>query len=170
MEFGLLAMPFFGLIFGLVEITYASFASEGLQAAVTKAARQVMTGQAQQSNYDTAPAFVANLLCPSGAARVLPSFMDCSRLIVDVRTATDFTSADTTATFYTQPPKYCLGKPSTIVVVRVVYPLDAIFPLSLYNQYIGLANDFPNVSGWKHVLMGSAVLKTEPYQGGAPSC
>ena len=169
-ELGLLAMPFFGLIFGFMEITYVTFAGEQLQAAVTKASRQVMTGQAQLNNYDTASKFVSNLLCPTDGSRILPSFMDCSKLFVDVRVAADFTTADMTNTFYTQTLKYCLGQPSTIVVLRVVYPMDSIFPLSIYNQYLGLANNVPNVPGWKHILMGSAVFETEAYVGGAPAC
>ena len=66
--------------------------------------------------------------------------------------------------------KYCLGNPSTIVVVRVIYPLAAVFPLSIYNQYIGLANNVPTAPGWQHVLLGSAVFKTEPYTGSTPPC
>lgn len=164
-EFGLLAVPFFGLICGFFEITYVSYAGEALQAAVSKASRQVLTGQIQVQNVSTASSFVSNYLCPTNGTRILPSYMDCTKLIVDVRTAADFTTADMTNTFYTQPLKYCLGQPSTIVVLRVIYPLNTIFPLSIYNQYIGLANNVPNNSGWKHILMGTAAFKTEPYAG-----
>jgi len=91
-----------------------------------------------------------------------------------VRTAADFTGADMTSSFYTQNSlKYCLGQPNTVVVLRVVYPMDSIFPLSIYNRYIGLANNVPNAPGWKHVLLGSAVFETEPYQGNytaPPTC
>ena len=64
-EFGMLALPFFGLIFAIVEVSYVSFNSEQLQAAVDKAARQILTGQAQTKNYTTTASFVSNLLCPS---------------------------------------------------------------------------------------------------------
>ncbi len=172
-EFGLLALPFFGLLFAIVEVSWVSFNSEQLQAAVSRASRQVMTGTAQQ-NYSTPASFVSNLLCPTDGTRILPNFMDCSKLIVDVRTAADFTGADMTSSFYTQNSlKYCLGQPNTVVVLRVVYPMDSIFPLSIYNRYIGLANNVPNAPGWKHVLLGSAVFETEPYQGNytaPPTC
>ena len=91
-------------------------------------------------------------------------------MILDIRTASDFVSVDTSKAFYTAPLKYCLGNPSTIVVVRVVYPLATVFPLSIYNQYIGLANNVPTAPGWQHVLLGSAVLKTEPYSGSTLPC
>ncbi len=168
-EFGMLALPFFGLIFAIIEVSYVSFNSEQLQAAVDKAARQILTGQAQENNYTTTSSFINNLLCPS-TGRVLPSSWDCSKLFVDVRTAASFTTADMTNSFYTGALQYCLGNPSTIVVLRVVYPLASIFPLSIYNQYIGLANNVPGVSGWQHILMGSAVFKTEPYSGSSPTC
>ncbi len=169
-EFGLLALPFFGLIFGIVEVSWVNSNAEQLQAAVDRAARQVMTGQAQKNNLGTPASFVANLLCPTNGTRLLPNSWDCSHLFVDIRTATSFTSSDMTNTFYTGPLQYCLGNPSTIVVLRVVYPLPSVFPLSIYNRYIGLANNVPNVSGWQHILMGSAVFKTEPYNGSSPTC
>ena len=168
-EFGMLALPFFGLIFAIIEVSYVSFNSEQLQAAVDKAARQILTGQAQTKNYTTTASFVSNLLCPS-TGRVLPSSWDCSKLFVDIRTAASFTAADMTNSFYTGSLQYCLGNPSTIVVLRVVYPLSSVFPLSIYNQYLGLANNVPGVSGWQHILMGSAVFKTEPYSGSSPTC
>ncbi len=169
LEFGMLALPFFGLIFAIIEVSYVSFNSEQLQAAVDKAARQVLTGQAQANSYTTTSSFINNLLCPS-TGRVLPSSWDCSKLFVDIRTASSFTAADMTKTFYTGTLQYCLGNPSTIVILRVVYPLSSIFPLSIYNQYLGLANNVPGVSGWQHILMGSAVFKTEPYSGSSPTC
>ncbi len=173
-EFGLLALPFFGLLFAIVEVSWVSFNSEQLQAAVSRASRQVMTGTAQQ-NYSTPASFVSNLLCPTDGTRILPNFMDCSKLIVDVRTAAEFTdAANVSSDFYAQSSlKYCLGKANTIVVLRVVYPMESIFPLSIYNRYIGLANNVPNAPGWKHVLLASAVFETEPYQGNytaPPTC
>ena len=169
-EFALLALPFLGLLFATIEVAWVSFNSEQLQAAVDKAARKIMTGQTQTSNINSTIAFVSQMLCPTDGSRTLPASWDCNRLIVDIRTAADFSSTDTSKTFYNSPLKYCLGNPSTIVVLRVVYPLASVFPLSMYNQYIGLANDVPTAPGWQHVLMGSAVFKTEPYVGSTPTC
>lgn len=169
-EFGLIALPFFGLLCATLEVTWVSFNAEQLQAAVDSAARQVLTGQAQTSNYATAAAFTSALLCPASGTRLIPSAWDCSKLIVDIRTAASFSAVDTTNAFYTGTAQYCLGNPSTIVVVRVVYPMAAIFPLSIFNRYVGLANNVPGLSGWYHILMGTAVLKTEPYSGASPTC
>ena len=100
LEFGMLALPFFGLIFAIIEVSYVSFNSEQLQAAVDKAARQILTGRAQANNYTTTASFISNLLCPS-TGRVLPTSWDCSKLFVDIRTAATFTTADMTNSFYT---------------------------------------------------------------------
>ena len=169
-EFGLLALPFFGLLFAVIEVAWVSFNAEQLQAAVDNAARQVLTGTAQTSNFATAASFTSNLLCPSTGKRLVPSSWDCSKLFIDIRTASDFASTDMTKSFYTGSLKYCLGNPSTIVVLRVDYPMAAIFPLNIYNRYAGLVNDVPGMSGYYHMLMGSAVFKTEPYSGGSPTC
>lgn len=169
-EFGLLALPFFGLLCASAEVAWVSFNAEQLQAAVDRAARQVMTGAAQTNNYATPAAFVSALLCPTDGSRLLPASWDCSKLILDVRTAASFASADTGRSFYTGQTQYCLGNPSTIVVVRAAYPMSAALPLSIGNRFVGLANDVPNAPGWFHVLTGTAVLKTEPYSGSSPTC
>lgn len=168
-EFGFVALPFFALLCAIAEVSWVSFNAEQLQAAVDAAARQIRTGQAQTSNYPTAASFVSGLLCPAGG-RIMPAMWDCSKLVVDVRPSASFGAADMSNSFYRGTTQYCLGSPSTIVVLRVVYPMSAIFPLSLYNPYVGLANDVPNNAGWFHILMGSAAFKTESYSAGAPSC
>ena len=167
-EFGFLATPFIGLICSLMELSWVSYNAEMLQAAVTAASRAVLTGQAQTNNIADAPTFVSKLLCPTNGTRILPASFDCTKLIVDVRTATQFSTTDTSHGFYTQPLQFCLGQPSTIVVVRVAYPQPSILPLSLINQYVGLTNSFPNQTGWVHALVGTAVFQTEPYGGSAP--
>ncbi len=169
-EFALIALPFFGLLFATIEVAWVSFNGEELQAAVDSAARKVLTGQAQTNNYASAAAFTSALLCPTNGTRLIPSSWDCSKLIVDIRPAASFSAADVSHAFYASPTQYCLGNPSTIVVMRVAYPMAAVFPLSTYNRYLGLSNNVPNMSGWYHILLGTAVFKTEPYSGASPAC
>ena len=69
--------------------------------------------------------------------------------------------------------KYCPGQPGQVVVLRIAYPLPAILPLSLFNRFVGLANDVPGHSGYYHILMGSALFQEEPYTGAyqsLPTC
>ena len=129
---------------------------------MTKAARQVLTGQVQAQNITTASAFVNQFICPS-LAKTSPS-INCAKLVVDMRTATSFTATDMTNSFYTNATqKFCPGQPGQIVVLRVVYPLPAIMPLSLFNRFVGLANNVPGQPGYSHILMGSALFQEEPY-------
>ena len=87
-EFGIVAAPFFGLLAAIFESALVFFATQGLSAAVEQAARSILTGQAQSNAAITSAAqFRDSLICsPSSPLhRVLPSFVDCSKVIVDVR-------------------------------------------------------------------------------------
>ena len=173
-EFGLVAIPFLGLLLATFEIGFVFFANEGLAAATQDAARNMKTGTAQQANITTADQFRTTYLCPATGTRVLPSFIDCSKLIIDVRAATSFASVDTTDTFYLNPKttEFCPAGPSSIMVVRVVYPMPVMLPVigyltaGVFGQITtGLVNNVPSNAGWKHLLMGTAVFQTEPYPG-----
>ena len=172
-EFGLIAVPFLGLLLATLEAGLVFLNSEGLEAAVQDAARNIMTGKAQAASISTAAQFVSTYLCPTTGPRVLPSFIDCSKLIVDVRPAASFSSANLTKMFYQNPAtlSFCPGSPGTIIVVRVAYPMTAYLPLIAVTstgatQTItsGLVNDVPSNPGWKHLIVGTAVFQTEPFQ------
>jgi Flp pilus assembly protein TadG len=159
-EFALCAVPFFGLICAFCETSYVYYETDSLQAAVSAAGRKVLTGNAQTGTATTAAAFTTQYLCPI----LQPAGFNCNNLIVDVRGAADFTSADTNNDFYLTTPKYCLGLPGSIVVLRVAYPLPAILPLSIFGS-IGVVSNVPNVPGEYHLLFAADTFKTEPYQG-----
>ncbi len=159
------------------------FTNEGLAAATQNAARTMMTGAAQQANITTADQFRTTYLCPAQGPKIMPSFIDCSKLLIDVRPATTFAAVDTSNTFYLNPKttQFCPVGPSAIMVVRVVYPMPVMLPLlgyvsaGVFGQITtGLVNNVPDNPGWKHLLMGVAVFQTEPYPSTnfskAPSC
>jgi hypothetical protein len=50
-EFGLVALPFFGLLFAIIETALVFFAGQALETAVSNAARLIRTGQAQSAGY-----------------------------------------------------------------------------------------------------------------------
>ena len=171
-EFGLIAVPFLGLLLATLESGLVYLNSEGVEAAVQEAARNIMTGEAQAANISTANQFVSTYMCPATGPRILPSSVDCSKLIVDVRSATDFASADVSRAFYQNPSNitFCPGSPGSIIVVRVAYPMPEYLPLLgmvggvLTDIKTGLVNDVPGNPGWKHLIVGTAVFKTEPFQ------
>ena len=168
-EFGLIGVPFLGLLLALFQTGLVFFANEGLEAAVQAAARNIYTGTAQTSGITTADQFRTNYMCPTVGPRILPSYIDCTKLIIDVRTANSMTGDDLSADFYNTTQQYCPGQIGDIVVVRVIYPMPAILPIitgnstrTISRSFAGLVNNVPGNSGWKQLLLGTAVFQNEP--------
>ncbi len=171
-EFAFVAIPFLGLLFAILETAFVFLAGEALDAATQTAARTLLTGGAQQANITTADQFRTTYLCPASGPRPLPSFIDCAKLIIDVRTAASFTAANTSGAFYESPAgtEFCPGGPQTITIVRVAYPMPVLLPIladlasaTFGPVTAGLVDDIPNDPGWKHLLLATAVFQTEPY-------
>ncbi len=129
-----------------------------------------MTGQALASSYSSATAFRDAVICNSSASRkgLLPTFINCSSLIVDVRTtgsmsSNGFSSADTSGSFYTGTPKYCVGAPGDIVVLRVVYPMPAFLSILTASSITAVSTTSygeTNYNGTRsNVLMITAVFR-----------
>ncbi|MDB5593706.1 MAG: TadE-like [Hyphomicrobiales bacterium] len=171
-EFGFIAVPFIGLLFAIFETAFVFFTTEGLEAAVADAARTIMTGQVQASTITNATQFRDQMICNPTAPRrrILPSFIDCSQVVIDVRQATDFTSADMSRTFYTNPAmSYAPGGGGCIVIVRAAYPMPVYFPI-LTTTGIMTAGQVSYNGGMKHMLIGTAAFRNEPFPGSLPSC
>jgi Flp pilus assembly protein TadG len=152
-EFAIIAVPFIALLLAILQTGIVLFAAQALESATETAARQIMTGQAQSANLTVSQ--FRNLICP------LPKLIDCSKLIIDVRVASNFSSADTSKTIFTTPSQaqFNPGGPSTINVVRVMYQLPTY--LSILG---GTSNIFGVPSGsTKNVILATAVFQTEPY-------
>lgn len=177
-EFAFVAVPFLGLLAAIFETGLVYFATQGLEAAVTQAARTVLTGQVQGNVQITdATTFKNDMICGGSIPRVLPSFVNCSNVQVDVRTAgssgsTSFSSAGTS-----QLPspfgKYCTGAPGDIVIVRALYNMPVYFSIlgatSSGGVEINRAGQ-TNVSGtgWVHQIVGVSAFKNEPFPGYTP--
>jgi Flp pilus assembly protein TadG len=150
-EFGLLALPFFALMFAIIETALVFFAGQTLETATADASRLIMTGQAQTQNFDQAK------FKESVCSRIYGLF-DCANGIkIDVRTAANFSSADLKKPLdangnlvdnFTFSP----GNAGDIVVVRVMYQ----WPI-----YVALLSD---MAGGKRLLMATAAFRNEPYQ------
>jgi Flp pilus assembly protein TadG len=78
-EFGMLAMPFFFLVFAIIETGVVIGAGVLLDNAVKDVARQVMTGQIQSSDVD--PKTFKAKICDE-----VDILMDCAKVKVDLRT------------------------------------------------------------------------------------
>ena len=174
-EFALVSVPFLGLLFAIFETALVFFTAQGVEAATAEAARQVMTGQAQgNSAVTTADQFRTTYLCPSSGS-LLPSYVDCSKIVVDVRKASAWSSADMTSAFFTESThKYCTGNTSDIVVVRVGYPMPVYLSiLAMNSMAVGgmytVTQGLTNVNGsMKHLIIATSVFRNEPFPGITP--
>ncbi|MBN9433393.1 MAG: pilus assembly protein [Bosea sp.] len=154
-EFGLIALPFLGLIAGLLETGLMMFADSALDQATNRAARMIRTGQAQQQNFNTNS--FRNEVCSGGVA----TMFDCTKLKIDVRTATDFASMNLAS--QDKPDgsvddaslTYNAGHGSDIVVVRTYYD----WPI-LLNR---LATFGEGQDGKTRRLTSTVAFRNEPF-------
>ena len=155
-EFAMIVAPLFAIIIAILQVTLTFFAQQNLETASEKAVRKLMTGAAQSSGMTQAQ--FKSLVCAG-----LPSFMKCSNVMVDVRTADAFSSATLappTITFDssgnpTNVWSYSPGTSNQITIVQVMY---------VWNVQKGpLGFDISTMSSGKRLLRATSVFKTEAY-------
>ena len=154
-EFALVATPFLGLTFAILETAGVFFASQALETATSDSARLIMTGQAQTQGFSQSQ--FKSAVC----AKIFGLF-DCENgVYVDVKTFTSFGNVtmnnpvDANGNFvnnFTYQP----GGPGDIVVVRLFYQWPVYVTLLGFN--------LQNMSGGKRLLVATAAFRNEPYQ------
>jgi Flp pilus assembly protein TadG len=156
-EFALVSIPFFALMFGIIEVGLIYFVATTLEAATNEAARQIRTGQLQgQATPETAAGF-KTLIC--GQLAWLGS--NCTNnLTVQVQTFSSFQTV-------TQPSPivngqinqnnltFSLGGPGDIVLVQAFYQWTVLAPAL---DRIGTP-----LNGGKMLLTSTSVFRNEPY-------
>jgi Flp pilus assembly protein TadG len=155
-EFAMIATPLFALIIGILQIGAIFMAQQQLETAVEKSARTVLTGQAQQGGVTQSQ--FATALCAN-----LTLLFKCSDVMVDLRSASAFSAAETSAPTLTYDASgnvtntwsFQMGSAGTIMVLRVMYQ----FPVVGGPLNGGLAN----LGNGKRLLMATAVFQVEPY-------
>lgn len=179
LEFGLIAMPFFLLVLGILEYAYGNYVQARLDAVVMQTSRQIMTGYVQQQTSGgkplTAQQFHDDIMCPK-----LPALMKCADLYVDVSdfdAPPDVSSAspyenyvNTSKTGLKTPAldntrnSYCLGAGKKYVVLRVAYAAR-----QLTTPLIGIATT--DYKGHKvRVVTSTATFKNEPFPTSNAGC
>ena len=154
-EFAVVAAPFLALLFAVMETALIFLANQTLETAAQNASRLILTGQAQNQSFDVA-AF-RQAVCTS-----LASFFNCNNVLIDVRTAPNFSSANTCLPVQNGQIQnnftFTPGNPGDIVVVRLMYQWP------VYVSLLGLASALSNMSGNNNLLMATASFRNEPYQ------
>ncbi len=153
-EFGLLALPFIALIAATLETCLMLVAQEVLQNATSRAARLIMTGQAQDAGM-TSTQFQQAVCAQAN------SLLSCGGIYENVQTFTSFTNvADLdplqNGTLNPALVHYSTGGPGNIVLVQTFYEWPLMLGL--------LGFDLSNSNGGARLLVGTAVFRNEPYQ------
>ena len=159
-EFGLIALPFFALLFAILETALGFWTTQALETAVANASRRIYTGQFQQNaaNAGQSSAQLAERFRDAVCAD-FTAVLDCKSMIkVDVRTFDSFPDTSVpspikngqfdSSGFGYQPPG-----PDKIVVVRAAMEYPVFVPLT----------QLSNLSNGKRHIMASATFRTEPF-------
>jgi Flp pilus assembly protein TadG len=153
-EFGLVALPFIGLLLATLETAVLYYAGQSLENAVANSARLIRTGQAQQQGMSS-DQFKQSICDQTGA------MFDCtSGLKLDVKTFATFDSIDL------KPPvdangnlnttfSFAMGKGGDIVVIRAFYEWPT------FSKLLGL--NYSNLADGNHLLSATAAFKNEPF-------
>jgi len=152
-EFGLLAVPFFALLFALIETCVIYFATSNLDSVVANAGRLVRTGQVQHGSMTESD--FKNIICGQ-----MTLISDCNAgLHVDVRNFSAFNNVsfpplidedgNMVGNTVFQP-----GDAGDIVLVRVFYSWGVLSP-----SMIGLSN----IEGGGRVIAASVAFRNEPF-------
>lgn len=159
-EFSLVAVPFFALMFAIFETALVLFAQQLLEEATASAARLVRTGKAQ-ANGLTATTFKTKIC---GIVSIL---LDCSKMVVDIQKLSSFSTGAMNLTpptndqgnlDLTATPTFVPGKGSDIVLVRAFYQ----WPITV-NQIVNINLNLVNKPGATHLLMATAAFRNEPF-------
>jgi len=157
-EFSLVAVPFFALIFAIMETALVFYAGQTLETAGADSARLIMTGQAQAKglNKDTFKDAVCDKIKTFGL------FNCTTGLAVDVQKYSQFSDINLSTLPLDEDGKlktdgfvYQPGGPGEIVVVRVMYQ----WPVHI--SLLGL--NLSDMAGGKRLLMSTSAFRNEPY-------
>ncbi len=155
-EFAICSAAFLALLLACAQTVLIFFAQQGLQTAAEGAARYILTGQATRAGMSRSDFL-------SYTCSKLPPFLDCAKVMIDMRKATSFDGVDTSAPTVTYDSagtitngwQYDPGGSGDIMILRVMYVWQVqAGPLNL---------DFSNAGAGKRLLIGTMVFKSEPY-------
>ena len=153
-EFGLIAAPFLGLLFAILETALVFFAGQTIETAVSRAARLIRTGQAQQQNMSAAE-------FKTEVCGFMASLFNCANeLMVDVRTYATFGDIDLTDPIdengnLVQNFTYAPGAGGELVVVRAFYEWPIFVNI--------LGRGMTNLANGSRLLASTAAFRNEPF-------
>lgn len=161
-EFGLVALPFFALLFAIIETALIFWSTQVLETAVANASRKIYTGQFQADNAGiTNPAEIAQKFRDEICSNVTALFSCTTMVEIDIQAfpagfpSTGLPLPIDNGNFDTSDFGYEPSGPSDIVVVRAAMAYPII--VSLLNPSMANLND------GKRLIMASAAFRNEPF-------
>lgn len=171
-EFAMIAIPFFFLIFGLLEVCVIFIMSSILEHAANEASRQIRTGQLQtDSSYADADARAAEFR--ADLCKELYGLMSCAvndddkadrRLKIDVQKFDSFSGTGSSTLTYNSDDRldnsgfgFAAGAQNEIVVIRVFYEWDLMVPV------LSAPLKNPNLAGNQILLQTTVAFRNEPF-------
>lgn len=163
-EFGLLAVPFFSLMFAIMEVALVFWSGQVLETATATAARQIYTGQFQTNPSNNLPKQTSTdlqtnfktILCANVAA-----LFDCpSSVFVDIRNISSNSAAAT-------PPVMANGtfNSSQFGYQTIAAGQTALVTAALeYKTVFKTVTGTPGLASGNRILMATAIFQVEPYQ------
>jgi Flp pilus assembly protein TadG len=154
-EFAFIALPFFALIFAILETALVFVAGQTLETAAADASRLILTGQAQTAGFNQA-AF-KQAVCD----RLVGGLFDCTNGVhVDVKNYSSFSAINNTppltdGQFDDTKIEFTPGGPGCIEVVRLYYQWPIYASL--------LVTNLVNSNGKYHLLVATSVFRNEPF-------
>jgi len=161
-EFSLVALPFFALLFAIIETAMIFWSSQVLETALADASRKIYTGQFQNEHRDlTDPQEIAVKFREDVCSRVTALFACNSIVEVDIKNfAGGFPSSGLPlpvdeGNFDATSFGYEDSGPGEIVVVRAAMQ---------YPVFLGLMNPAQsNLNNGKRLIMASSAFRNEPF-------
>jgi Flp pilus assembly protein TadG len=152
-EFAILALPFFVVIFAIAEIAVMYFVDSGLDAALHKTVRQVRVGVAKSGSWDSNK--FKDVLC----SELSYSFGCATKIKVRATVITDMSSVSRISGInggtLNVTEDFSLGDSGNYVLVQAFLPWDPTFKL------YAISSD--RLSDGSYVLSAAELIKNEPF-------
>lgn len=152
-EFAILALPFFVVIFAIAEIAVMFFVDSGLDAALHKAVRQVRVGVAKNGSWDATK--FKDVVC----SELSYSFNCATKLKVRATIVTDMSSIVKASPIsggnLNVTEDFNLGDSGSYVLVQAFLPWAPVFKLYSVSS--------AQLSDGSYVLGSSELIKNEPF-------
>ncbi len=153
-EFAMIAVPFFYLVFSIIEVGSVLFTSTLMENAVLEHSRQIRTGAAQESGL-TLEQFRAQI-CDE-----ISLMANCDRLEIDVQVFDGFIGLDYSSPMTAEDDLdtsnfgFDTGGAGDIVLVRLFYKWPLILPT--------FSSGFANMKDNQRLLTSATVFRNEPF-------